>query len=314
MQGRAGCLAGGGGFRAGELRRLFGAEDPTLDLVLVEGWSGSGAQGRRICQPSACATVVEPSQTECPHAWSPWPFLSGSITPSSKERSAPEILSILSFSSPGLTPTFTYKLRCKMPLRGALQGHCKIPQAGRLSCLLYSLHYGDFTCNIRFLKRRLQTLCFQENVNRFCRVLELPAAAQGAQQPFCALAVVDETPGPETPRTEETRHAAEKEGEKSSSQLGPHPRRKEKSAFLSTGHHSALASICQAAAGTLRQSPRLRSWRCAVFGGRGGRMPFSGRGGKGSQNAGQGDAWQGAEAFGLGSSGGCLGQRTQHWT
>ena len=49
-------------FGAGELRRLFGAEDPTLDLILVEG-SGSGAQGRRICKPSACATVVEPSRS-----------------------------------------------------------------------------------------------------------------------------------------------------------------------------------------------------------------------------------------------------------
>ena len=50
MQGRAGCLAGGGGFRAGELRRLFGAEDPTLELILVEGCSGRGAQGRKICK------------------------------------------------------------------------------------------------------------------------------------------------------------------------------------------------------------------------------------------------------------------------
>ena len=50
MQGTARCLAGGGGFRVGELRRLFGAEDPTLDLILVGGWSGGGAQGRKICK------------------------------------------------------------------------------------------------------------------------------------------------------------------------------------------------------------------------------------------------------------------------
>ena len=53
----------GGGFRAGELRRLFGAEDPTLDLILVEGWSGGGAQGSKICKPSAFATVEEPSRS-----------------------------------------------------------------------------------------------------------------------------------------------------------------------------------------------------------------------------------------------------------
>ena len=37
-------------FGAGELRRLFGAEDPTLELILVEGCSGRGAQGRKICK------------------------------------------------------------------------------------------------------------------------------------------------------------------------------------------------------------------------------------------------------------------------
>ena len=49
--------------------------------------------------------------------------------------------------------------------------------------------------------------------------------------------------------------------------------------------------------------------------GPGGADAFFGKGGEGVAEcrAGQ-DAWQGAEAFGLGSSGGCLGQRTQHWT
>ena len=71
MQGRILAQGSGGGFRARELRRLFGAEDPTLDLVLVEGWSGSGAQARRICKPSLLQLQWNPPEAECPHASSP---------------------------------------------------------------------------------------------------------------------------------------------------------------------------------------------------------------------------------------------------
>ena len=138
---------------------------------------------------------------------------------------------------------------------------------------------------------RLRTLCVQENVNFFRPVLELPAAAQGAQQPFCAIAIHLETPGPrntETKGDEARSRKRKREKAKSSSQLVPFPRRQEKLAFLSNGH-SALPSICQAAAGTLWQLHRWRSWRFAVFGGRrGGGCLFREWGGKGSQNAGQG--------------------------
>ena len=77
---------------------------------------------------------------------------------------------------------------------------------------------------MRFRKKRLRTPCFQENVDPFCRVLELPAAAQGAQQLLCTLAVLTETPGPRDPaRREETRRAAEKKKRKGKEQTPAWP-------------------------------------------------------------------------------------------
>ena len=81
------------------------------------------------------------------------------------------------------------------PLAGATLG-TQHPAKWKAFPAYYSLRYDNFTCNMRFRKKRLRTPCFQENVDPFCRVLELPAAAQGVQQLFCTLAVVIETPGP----------------------------------------------------------------------------------------------------------------------
>ena len=135
-------------------------------------------------------------------------------------------------------------------------------------------------------------------------VLELPAAAQGAQQLLCTLAVLTETPGPRDPaRREETRRAAEKKKRKGKEHLPAWP------PFRGTiGSRPSSMSATRPCRAAARPPPgRFGMPTCRAPGAftvliGGGCL--SGRGVRGSQNGRAGFWRKGvqAEAFGLGNA------------